>query len=132
MSNSASLPRPAKATAVVAWVIQVLLAVAFLAAASAKLVGVPMLVEVFDQIGVGQWFRIVTALVEIAGAIALLVPGLAALGAALLGVTMVFAVLTHIVILHNSPAAAVVLLLLNAAVLWLRRDQIAKLWARLS
>jgi len=50
----------------------------------------------------------------------------------LLGVTMVFAVLTHIVILHNSPAAAVVLLLLNAAVLWLRRDQIAKLWARLS
>jgi len=93
---------------------------------------VPMLVEVFDQIGVGQWFRIVTALVEIAGAIALLVPGLAALGAALLGVTMVFAVLTHIVILHNSPAAAVVLLLLNAAVLWLRRDQIAKLWARLS
>ena len=91
-----------------------------------------MLVEVFDQIGVGQWFRIATALVEIAGAIALLVPGLAALGAAWLGVTMVFAVLTHIVILHNSPAAAAVLLLLNAAVLWLRRDQLASLRARLS
>jgi hypothetical protein len=34
-----------------------------------------MMVESFDRIGLGQWFRIVTGLVEIVGAVALLVPG---------------------------------------------------------
>jgi hypothetical protein len=57
-----------------------------------RIVGVPMMVELFDQIG----------------ALALLAPGCAALGAAWLGTTMFFAVLTHFFIL-----------------VWLRRDQLA-------
>jgi len=63
--------------AIGAWVLQGLLAAAFLAAGGAKLAGVPMMVQIFDQIGMGQWFRIVTGLVEVAGAVALLVPGFA-------------------------------------------------------
>jgi hypothetical protein len=39
----------------------VVVAAAFLAAAGAKLAGVPMLVDVFNQIGLGQDFRYVTA-----------------------------------------------------------------------
>src|SRR5258708_39062694 len=66
-----------------ALILQGLLAAAFLAAGGAKLAGVPTLVQLFEQIGAGQWFRIVTGLVEVAGAVALLVPGFAALGAAL-------------------------------------------------
>ena len=111
--------------AIGAWVLQGLLAAAFLAAGGAKLAGVPMMVQIFDQIGMGQWFRIVTGLVEVAGAVALLVPGFAALGAAWLGATMFFTVLTHFLVLHPSATPAVILLALNALVVWLRRDQLA-------
>src|SRR5258706_7436681 len=111
-----------------ALILQGLLAAAFLAAGGAKLFGVPTLVHLFDQIGAGQWLRIVTGLVEVAGAVALLVPGFAALGAAWLGATMFFAVLTHVFILHTSALPALVLLGLHAAVVWLRRDQLAALF----
>ncbi len=110
-----------------ALILQGLLAAAFLAAGGAKLLGVPTLVQLFDQIGAGQWLRIVTGLVEVAGAVALLVPGFAALGAAWLGATMFFAVLTHFFILHTSALPALVLLALNVLVAWLRRDQLTPL-----
>jgi len=115
---------------IAAWVIQVLLAAAFLAAASAKLAGVPMMVAVFHQIGLGQGFRYLTAIVEIVGAIALLAPGFAVLGGLWLGFTMFVAILTHVVILHSNPAGAVVLFSLCAVVVWLRRGQLAALRAR--
>jgi hypothetical protein len=111
--------------AIGAWVLQGLLAAAFLAAGGAKLLGAAMMVQIFDQIGMGQWFRIATGLVEVAGAVALLVPGFAALGAVWLGATMFFAVLTHLFILHSSAMPAVILLALNILVIWLRRDQLA-------
>ena len=111
--------------AIGAWVLQGLLAAAFLAAGGAKLFGAAMMVQIFDQIGMGQWFRIVTGLVEVVGAVALLVPGFAALGAAWLGATMFFAVLTHFFVLHTSATPAVILLALNVLVVWLRRDQLA-------
>jgi uncharacterized membrane protein YphA (DoxX/SURF4 family) len=115
---------------IAAWAIQLLLAIAFLAAASAKLASVPMMVAVFRQIGLGQGFRYVTAIVEIVGAIALLIPGFAALGGVWLGFTMFVAVLTHLLVLHSNPAGAVVLLGLCAGLVWLRRDQLAALRAR--
>ena len=111
--------------AIGAWVLQGLLAAAFLAAGGAKLFGAAMMVQIFDQIGMGQWFRIVTGLVEVAGAVALLVPGFAALAGAWLGATMFFAVLTHFFVLHSSAMPAVILLALNVLVIWLRRDQLA-------
>src|SRR5258706_3505309 len=85
-----------------ALILQGLLAAAFLAAGGAKLFGVPTLVQLFDQIGAGQWLRIVTGLVEVAGAVALLVPAFAALGAAWLGATRLLALLTHFFILPTS------------------------------
>jgi uncharacterized membrane protein YphA (DoxX/SURF4 family) len=115
-----------------AWVIQILLAAAFLAAAGAKLAGVPMMVAVFGQIGLGQWFRYVTAIVEILGAIALLTPGFAALGGVWLGFTMFVAILTHLFVLHSNPGGAVVLFALCAVLIWLRRGQLAALRARFS
>ena len=118
--------------AIGAWVLQGLLAAAFLAAGGAKLAGVSMMVQIFDQIGMGQWFRIVTGLVEVIGAVALVVPGFAALGAAWLGATMFFAVLTHLFILHSSAMPALVLLTLNVLVVWLRRDQLVAVLAFLN
>jgi putative oxidoreductase len=114
-----------------AWTLQVVVAAAFLAAGSAKLAGVPFMVDLFEQIGLGQWFRILTGVVEVAGAIALLVPGFASVGALWLGGTMVGAVATHVFILHTSPVPAVVLGLLNAVVVYLRRDELAGLLDRI-
>jgi hypothetical protein len=38
-------------------VIEGILAAAVVAAATAKLIEVPMMIEVFEAIGLGQWFR---------------------------------------------------------------------------
>jgi uncharacterized membrane protein YphA (DoxX/SURF4 family) len=114
-----------------AWTLQGILAAAFVAAGSAKLAGVPYMVELFDQIGIGQWFRLATGIVEVTGAIALVFPGLASIGALWLGSTMVFAVATHLFILHTSPAPAIVLGVLNALVVYLRRDELVALLHRI-
>ena len=110
-----------------AWIVQGVVAAAFLAAGAAKLAGAAAMVALFDQIGVGQWFRYATGLVEVIGALALIYPGLASIGGVWLGGTMVFAVLTHLVVLHTSPVPAIVLGLLNALIVYLRRDELVSL-----
>ncbi len=113
-----------------AWTLQGIIAAAFLAAGTAKLAGVPFMVDLFNQIGLGQWFRVVTGVVEVVGAVALFFPGLASLGALWLGGTMVGAVATHLFVLHTSPVPAIVLGVLNALVVYLRRDELAALLHR--
>jgi putative oxidoreductase len=113
------------------WILKGLLAATFLAAGAAKLYGVPMLVENFERIGFGQWFRYVTGLLEIAGAIALLLPSIAALGALLLSCIMIGAIITHLFI-GGSAIPAIVLLLLCAIVVFVHRDQIDALLRTLS
>jgi putative oxidoreductase len=127
-TTSIQLGRPSRRIG--AWTLQGILAAAFLAAGSAKLAGVPYMVELFGQIGLGQWFRIATGVVEVTGAVALVLPGLASIGALWLGFTMVCAVATHVFILHSSPVPAIVLGLLNALVVYLRRDQLVALLHR--
>jgi uncharacterized membrane protein YphA (DoxX/SURF4 family) len=107
------------------WVLQGIVATAFLAAGAAKLAGVAYMVQLFDQIGLGQWFRYATGVVEVVGALALIAPGLVWFGGLWLGGTMVFAVLTHVFVLHTSPAPAIVLGVLNALIVYLRRDELA-------
>lgn len=98
------------------WGIRILLALAFAAAGGAKLAGVPQMVQVFDAIGFGQWFRYVTGVVEVAGALLLLLPATGFWGGLLLAVTMVFGVLTHLVLIEGSAIPALVLGLLAAFV----------------
>lgn len=129
-SSLSTSKTPSRGLNILGWSLQVLLALMFLAAGGAKLAGVPMMVQVFDFIGVGQWFRIVTGLVEIAGAVALLVPGYAAFAALWLACAMVGAVLAHLTVLPTPPAPAIVLLVLCASVAWLRRDQFATVFGR--
>ncbi|PUB10405.1 DoxX family protein [Yoonia sediminilitoris] len=102
-----------------------LLTLAFVAAGGAKLVGVEMMVGTFDAIGVGQWFRYLTGALEFGAAILLWLPGRQVLAAALLGATMVGAVLAHLFILGPSAVPAVILGLICTAVIYLHRDQIA-------
>lgn len=105
------------------WIVKGLLAAIFFAAGGAKLYGVPMMVENFEQIGFGQGFRYVTGLLEIVGGVAILIPSIAAFGALLLSCIMVGAVVTHLVI-GGSAVPAIVLLLLTATVAFVHRGQI--------
>ena len=114
-------------SSVALWVVRGLLALAFVAAGGAKLYGVPMLVEEFQHIGLGQWFRYVTGGLEITGAILLLLPQKAVLGALLLICIMIGAVITHLFVIGGSPVPAIVLLALNAVVAYAERGQIALL-----
>jgi uncharacterized membrane protein YphA (DoxX/SURF4 family) len=130
MSDTVTTQPRTRAPVIIGWVLQILLALIYLAAAAAKLLAVPMMVAVFEQIGFGQWFRIVTALVEIAGAVALLVPGFAGPGALWLACTMAGAIIAHLTALHTPAIPPAVLLLLDLAVGWLRRNQIRALIGR--
>ena len=119
--TSASVPRRRIGT----WVLQGIVATAFFAAGAAKLAGAAYMVQLFEQIGLGQWFRYVTGVVEVVGALALIAPGLVWFGGLWLGGTMFFAVLTHVFVLHTSPVPAIVLGVLNALIVYLRRDELA-------
>ena len=132
MSQSLTTPAvaPSRGLNVLAWSLQILLALVFLGAGGAKLAGLPMMVEIYDLLGLGQGFRIVTGLVEIAGAIGLLVPGYALAAAVWLACTMAGAVLAHVLVLPTPAAPAVVLLVLCGVVAWLRRDQLSMLRSR--
>jgi len=98
----------------------------FLLAGGSKLLGAPAMVALFDTIGIGQWFRYATGLIEVASAIALLVPSTAVFGALALVPTMVGAVATQLFIVGASAIPPAVLLLGAVAVVWVRRHQIVR------
>lgn len=104
--------------------IKALLTLAFVAAGFAKLSGVEMMVATYDALGVGQWFRYVTGIIEIGAAALLWVRGMQAIGAGLLVCTMIGAVLAHVLILGPSAMPALVLGVLCAIVLFAHRDQL--------
>jgi len=105
-------------------IVKALLTIAFVVAGGAKLIGAEMMVATFEAVGVGQWFRYVTGLIEVGGAVLLWVKGREAIGAGLLAVTMVGAVLAHILILGPSLLPALVLGLLAAFIFWTYRHQV--------
>ena len=107
--------------------IKAFLTLAFVAAGVAKLMGVQMLVDEFELIGFGQWFRYVTGLIEIGSAILLWVPGFAAYGAGLLCCTMVGALIAHATRLGMGTSAGVFVLgPLAAITLWANKAQLQR------
>jgi uncharacterized membrane protein YphA (DoxX/SURF4 family) len=112
---------PGKGRAITLWILSGLVALAFLAAAGAKLAGAAAEVEAFDKVGLGQWFRYFTALLEVAGAIGLLISRYAFYAAVLLSVVMVGAIVAHVTVLGGSPAPAVALLILSGIIAYLRK-----------
>ena len=119
-----AVQRPLGRTATIAlWVVQAAAAALFLSAGIPKLIGAAAMVQVFDAIGLGQWFRYVTGGIEVVSAVLLLVPSLALFGAILLVPTMIGAIVTHLFVVGGSPAPAVVLLIATAGIAWMRRPR---------
>jgi uncharacterized membrane protein YphA (DoxX/SURF4 family) len=103
------------------WILSGLLALAFLGAGGAKLAGAAAMVQLFGKVGLGQWFRYFTGMLEVAGAIGLLISRYAFYAAILLALVMVGAIIAHITVLGTSPAAPIVLLALSGTIAYLRK-----------
>jgi putative oxidoreductase len=105
------------------WMAQIALAAIFTLSGASKLAGAAQMVQLFDAIGIGQWFRYVTGLIEVGSAVLLLIPSLAFIGAVSLALTMVGAIFTHIFVVGGNPAGPMVLLTATMAVAWIRRKR---------
>jgi putative oxidoreductase len=113
-------PPQSKGLNITCWVLQVLAAAAFVAAGGSKLASASAMVELFAKLGAGQWFRYLTGVLEVIGAVSLLVPRAAFYGAMLLAMIMVGAIVAQLAVLHASPIPPLVLLLIVVTVAWLR------------
>lgn len=117
---------------IVAIVLQVILAFMFLIAGFGKVTGSKMHVEGFKQWGLPQWFRVVTGIVELLGAIALIIgfwePSWAAAGALLLGVTAIGGVVTHMRVKDSFKQTFMILFLgiLAFGVFFIRFSDLSK------
>ncbi|MCC8531237.1 DoxX family protein [Xanthomonas phaseoli] len=82
--------------------LRVLFRLAFLAASVMKLSGQPQMVAEFQQIGLGQWFRLLTGSIELIGALLLIRRPTVAIGAALLTCVSIGAFVTQLMVLHGD------------------------------
>jgi putative oxidoreductase len=128
-TSTAATNRPtSRAAHRAVWTVQILVGVFFVvASAIPKFYGDPYAVQIFTEIGAGQWFRYLVGALELAGGIGLMVPRLA--GPAALGIMglMVGAAYTQAVVLDapvmvTTPA---ILFVLAGVVAWARRESIA-------
>ena len=124
MTQNATTLQRGRASLIALWVTQVALALMFLMAGGSKLAGVPAMVTLFGALGLGQWFRYVTGVVEATSGILLLIPSAAIFGALLLIPTMLGAIVTNVFVVPASPVMPLLLLLGAAAVAWARRHQL--------
>ena len=108
-----------KAKVIGLWALKILLAVAFIGFGAMKLVGVPMLVQEFETIGLGQWFRLLTGLIEIGAAVLLLVPSTARFGALAMLCVSIGALLTQAAILHGDIIHTIVLIAATGFLAWM-------------
>ena len=120
-------PTAGRAGRIALWVLRLALAGMFAGAGLAKLAGDAAMVEMFADIGAGQWLRYLVGTCEVLAAVGLLVPRLA--GAAALGLVglMTGATLTNVVVLEVTPALTLTFLVAAAVVAWVRWDDVRAL-----
>lgn len=108
---------------ILAWILAVLLAIVFLFAGGVKLLGSRAMVQEFARIGIGQWLRYLTGILEVTGAIGLLIPRYRFWASLQIAAVMTGATAVNIMVLHAAPLARLTALLLAAALAlaWLRR-----------
>jgi len=101
---------------VISWTLRVLVALVFVFEGLDKFGTRRLWIRVFTEIGIGQWFRYATGIVEIAGAVLLLMPRATMVAAGLLLPTLVGAFLVHIFIIGIGVPHSVIVAVLFAAV----------------
>jgi len=109
---------------IIAWILQGLLALAFIASGGKKFLDLPGTVGMFEQLGLPGALAYVVAAGEVLGGIGLLVPRFVRPAALGLIIIMIGAVVMHATKIPGGIAGgmpAIVLLVLLLVVLWLRR-----------
>lgn len=90
-----------------AWALRISVSLVFLLIGMEKLVGSSW-TTLFADIGLGQWFRYFTGIVQVTGAALYAIPQTAAAGMVLLACTMLGAVGVHLFVLQTGIFAALV------------------------
>lgn len=120
-------PRAVRNDAIVVWVVSGLLAAVFATTGIAKLIGRdPIGLQAAAMNGFPQWIRTIVGLVEVSGAIALLVPPVAAVAASMLALLMVPATITQWVSGEPGLFVPVLLFALLLLVAWRRNPAIVR------
>jgi putative oxidoreductase len=114
---------------ILVWTLTVFLGVMFIFAGVAKIFNNPVMVQEFVQVGLGQWFRYFTGIMEMSGAIGLLIPRVRFWAALQIAAVMVGATIANLTVLHMPVAAPLtaVLLVLALTLAWLRRPRFSAL-----
>lgn len=110
----------------IAWTLQGLLALVFMFTAYRKFTGHPVPVETIEALGADQWVRIAIGILELLGAIGLLVPRLAFTAATGLSFLMLGATGTHLFLIGGSPVEALILFTASVSVVVLRTGALAR------
>ena len=113
-----------RAANVATWVLQVVLGLLFIGGGMAKLFGDATMVGLFDEIGAGAWLMYFVGACEVAGGIGLMIPRLCGPAAAALGLLIVGAIVTNVVIVDENPALPIVYLAVLAVITWRRRERL--------
>lgn len=114
--------RPARS---VTWILSIVLAIVFLATGIAKLTGASTFyIQAATMRGFPSWIRVVVGLVEIGGAIALLIPRAAVFGAVTLAILMFPAAATQHMSGQGGFWVPVIVFILLYCVVWLRSPEL--------
>jgi putative oxidoreductase len=123
MITTSALPAaPVRGRLIVLWILSGFAALLFIGVGGAKLAGAAVMVELFGKVGLGQWFRYLTGLLEVGAGIGLLLSRYAFYAAIVLAIVMVGAVIAHVTVLGSSPAAPLVLFVLIGIIAYLRKS----------
>ncbi|MBW0104910.1 DoxX family protein [Pseudonocardia sp. KRD291] len=132
-TSSTAARRPGRAASVALWVGQILVAASLLFASVPKVTLDPMAVEGFAAIGFSATGTLIIGLLEIAGAIGLLVPRLTGLAALCTVALMIGAVIVTVVFMGAALAVLPALIgVIAALVAYGRRHTVVELaaWVR--
>ena len=114
-------PKTRNADALVVWILSALLAAVFATTGISKLIGAePVTLQAAAMNGFPPWIRNVVGVVEIGGAIGLLIPAAAAFAAAMLALLMIPATITQWISAEPGVFVPIVLLALLLIVAWRR------------
>jgi putative oxidoreductase len=116
-----ALTAPPRGKTIAIWALRIIIAALFLFTGAAKLAGQPMTIEEFDAIGLGQWFRYVTGLIEVGGAVMVLIPAASMIGAIVVLLVIIGAFFAQAFVLRMDIIHPIVIALAIGALLVLQR-----------
>jgi len=114
-------------TNVLLWIGQGVLFVQFAMGGILKLIGHESMTTMFDDIGAGDGLRFAVGVLELLGAVGVLIRPFTVVAASGLVLLMIGAGVTNVAVLNTSPIMPIVLLVVAALVAWGRRDQLQQL-----